>query len=173
MPVASGSTTVPDRIAWAIELLEVTPGDRVLELGCGPGVAAGLVCGRLGGGSLTAVDRSATAVARTRARNARHLADGRLTVEHVDLAGFQGPPASFDKAFGVNVNVFWTSPAEAECAALARLLRPGGTVRLVYDRERPDTARLVATGLERHGMSTTVDRHPGASLLCVTGHVAG
>lgn len=171
--MAADPTKVPARIAWAMELLEVAPGDRVLELGCGPGVAAGLVCERLDEGSLTAVDRSATAVQRTRARNARHVDEGRLAVEHVDLAGYQGPPGSFDKAFGVNVNVFWTGPAEAECAALARLLRPGGTVRLVYDRARPDTARRVATGLERHGMATTEHHHPGAGLLCIEGRLTG
>ena len=56
---------VPARIAWAVELLDLRPDDRVLEFGCGPGVAAGLVADRLSVvGRIVAVDRSATAVAR-------------------------------------------------------------------------------------------------------------
>jgi trans-aconitate methyltransferase len=60
--------TVPHRIRWAVDLLDIHPDHRILEIGCGPGVAAGLVTERLTTGHLVAIDRSATAVRRATAR---------------------------------------------------------------------------------------------------------
>ena len=167
------SSSVPARIAWAVGLLDVGSDDQILEFGCGPGVAVGLVCDRLEAGRITAIDRSSIAVERTRARNAGHVAAGRAVLQQVDLAGFRGAPRQFDKAFAVNVNVFWTSIADEECAVLSRVLRPGGVLRLVYGG--PDGARNVGPGvaanLERHGFTTEATRSPSAGMICVTGRL--
>ncbi len=158
---------MPARIAWAIEILDLSPTDRVLEIGCGPGVAASLVAARLTEGSMTAIDRSPTAIARTRDRNAVHLESGRLTLQHATLAEFGGGQP-FDKAFAVEVNVFWTTTAAAECAALRAVLVPLGVVHLVYGGPG-DAGERVAANLGREGFATTVRRGPQPGLLCISG----
>jgi SAM-dependent methyltransferase len=177
MSRSGSAAAVPVRVAWAVELVDPSPGDRILEIGCGPGVAAGLVADRLDGGRLVAIDRSATAVERTRVRNAEHVRAGRVVVHQVELAGFGGFGGFFDKAFAVNVNVFWTGEADPECGVLARVLRPGGVVHLVYGG--PPGARagvrdiepVVLKNLERHGFATSIRRDPKSALVGVSGRL--
>jgi cyclopropane fatty-acyl-phospholipid synthase-like methyltransferase len=140
---------IPERIRWAVEALAVEPGDRLLEIGGGPGVAASLVCQRLDYGTLLLIDRSPTAIERTRRRNAEHVASGRLALETVDVASFDAGEAQFDKVFAVNVNVFWTTPATEELARIRRALDHEGRLFLFY--ETPSAAR------SRHAVARVVD----------------
>lgn len=137
------STGVPARIAFAVGLVAPRPGLRVLEVGSGPGVAAGLVCAGLADGRMLAVDRSATAVDRALRRNAAHVAAGRLEVRRSGLDTLVTPPGSFDVAFSVDVNLFWTGPATAELAILHAALGGGGTLHLCWGADGPQPAGRV------------------------------
>jgi SAM-dependent methyltransferase len=173
------SAKVPKRVAWTVDLLDVQPDDVILEFGCGPGVAANVVAGRLvgGRGRLLAVDRSRVAVDRTRARNAGHIDAGRMVVDRLALADLDVGRHLFDKAFGIKVNVFWTSTPDPELAVLARMMRPAGTLYLAYEGTHDGSAREVAPGiagsLERHGFAPEVVRNEGGRMVCVIGRWAG
>jgi len=65
---------VPERVRWAVVQLSPGPDEQLLEIGCGPGVAVVLICERLAGGRIVAIDRSATAISRATQRNAEHIA---------------------------------------------------------------------------------------------------
>lgn len=152
---------VPERIRWAVEHLALRPGCHVLEVGCGSGAAAQLVCERAGDTTMLAIDRSATAVARATARNRRHVQAGTLTVRQADLAGLAVPAASFDVAFSVDVNLFWTSTADPELSVLRRALAPGGSLLIAYGAgPRPDRqAELlerVRDAVDAHGFAAPV-----------------
>jgi cyclopropane fatty-acyl-phospholipid synthase-like methyltransferase len=150
---------VPERLRWVVGLLDVRPGDRILELGCGNGVAVSLICDQLGTGMITAVDRSPAAVERAARRNAPYVASGRARLCCLDIADVGRLGRCYDKVFAVNVNLFWTRGAHAEIAALKEVMRPGGTLRLVYETP-PGTpvgrrADTVAAALAAEGFTTT------------------
>jgi cyclopropane fatty-acyl-phospholipid synthase-like methyltransferase len=134
-------------VRWAVETLAVQPGDRVLEIGCGSGVATAMICERLVQGQMRAIDRSAIQIERARRRNEAHLASGRLSLQTVELADLDLGCARFDKIFAINVNLFWLGPARAEIDAVRRALAPGGRLFLFYETPAPERARHAAERL--------------------------
>jgi ubiquinone/menaquinone biosynthesis C-methylase UbiE len=123
---------VSDRLRTVVERLDVRPDDRVLEIGCGHGVAATFVCERLDGGRLTAIDRSPKMIAAAERRNAEHVEADRaeflvMRLEELDLGDRR-----FDKAFAVRVGLFHREPERAR-ALVEPYLAPGGRLFTVFD----------------------------------------
>lgn len=166
---------VPVRLRWAVEQLGIAPGARVLEIGCGTGVAVGLVCERLTTGHITGIDRSASAIGRARQRNAAHIAAGRAGLWTGDLMDFAPDAGAFDRVFAVNVNVFWTGPAQAQLQRLSELTRPGGAVHLVYEAPDARKAGRIAKALHEkfteRGFPTTILEGPSPKLAGITATV--
>ena len=128
------------RIAAAIAALPLRPDMRVLEIGCGPGVAARAVSRVLIAGKIVAIDRSAKAIAQAVAGSAEELESGRLEFRHVAIEDFVLDPGEppFDLAFAMRVGALDGRHPELERQAMARLkvaLQPGGL--LVIDDRAP------------------------------------
>jgi ubiquinone/menaquinone biosynthesis C-methylase UbiE len=134
MPMQS----IPPRIKWAVDLMDVQPGDQVLEIGCGPGAGAELICSRLETGKLFAIDRSESGVDRTKRRNQKYVDAGRLVVRQIDLATLRVPVKRLNKVFAFNVNLFWVRSCDDEIALLHERVVPGGAVYLFFDANRPE-----------------------------------
>ena len=121
-----------ERLRSIVESLDIRPGDRVLEVGCGHGVAATLVCERLSEGRLTAVDRSAKMIEAAARRNAEHVASGRAEFLVANLEELDLGERRFDKVFAVRVGLFHRDPERAR-SLVERWLAPGGQVRAFFD----------------------------------------
>jgi ubiquinone/menaquinone biosynthesis C-methylase UbiE len=123
---------VSERLRRIVEQLDIRPDDRVLEIGCGHGVAATFVCERLDGGRLTAIDRSPKMIEAATRRNAEYVAAGTAefivsTLEELDLGDRR-----FEVIFAVRVGLFHREPDRARRLA-ERWLAPGGTLRAIFD----------------------------------------
>jgi SAM-dependent methyltransferase len=143
------------RLVWALEVLAVQPDDRLLEAGCGHGVAVTLVCERLRGGSILAVDRSAKMIAAARARNASFEAAGLATFQQASLHNAELDGREFDKVFAIHLPVLLRGDPARELRVIAEHLAPGGALYLPHQplaaaEVEPTNARLSAM-LEANG----------------------
>ncbi len=155
------------RHRMAIDLLEIGPRQRVLEIGCGHGVATGLACAAAGNGQVVAIDRSAKMTAAAGRRNADAVAEGRLLLltgafEDIDL------DHEFDRVFAVNVD-FPRHEDRGWAQRLREVMAPGGRAVLVLDAPTVATAdRFVdAAGKTLAGEGFSVEVVREASVVAV------
>jgi len=140
---------IADRYRWASDIMDIAPTDRILEVGCGNGAMASLICERLTSGHLVAVDRSATMIARAEADNRQHVANGRASFHTVPIDGFDAQPRSFDVAFAINVNVFWMEPT-TELGVIGKALAPEATLFLFTQPPSTGELRQIEAGAVRN-----------------------
>ena len=115
-----------------VEHLDIQPDDRVLEIGCGHGVAATFVCERLEGGRLTAIDRSPNMIEAATRRNADYVEAGKAEFLVAELDALDLGDRRFDKVFAVRVGLFHRDPERARRLA-ERWLAEGGEVFAFFD----------------------------------------
>jgi SAM-dependent methyltransferase len=121
-----------ERFVWAVDTLALGPADRVLEVGCGQGVAVSLVCERLTSGRIIAIDRSKKMIEIAARRNREHLARGRAVLKTAALEQADFGDEQFDKVFAFNVAPFWLQPKDA-LGIVGQHLAPDGTIYIFWD----------------------------------------
>ncbi|KRF07477.1 MULTISPECIES: class I SAM-dependent methyltransferase [Nocardioides] len=165
--------TIPPRIRWAVELMDVQPNDQVLEIGCGPGAGAELICSKLESGKLFAIDRSESGVDRTKRRNQKYVDAGRLVVRQIDLATLRVPVKRLTKVFAFNVNLFWVRNCDDEVALLHERVVPGGAVYLFYEANRselvPNIVKKTSDALARAGFRVSVVEQKAPAVVGIIG----
>jgi len=158
------------RFGWVLDQLALRGTERVVEVGCGHGIAAGLVVDVLEAapgfldlpadqrGRYLGVDRSEKMIAASATRNAAAVDRGTAAFVAADVGDAPVERGSVD------VVLAWRVAGLAEPAALGAVLSwlgPGGTVVLAFDD--PDPARAAATAARARRSADAIGATVGAA----------
>ncbi|MCM2293789.1 methyltransferase domain-containing protein [Allorhizobium sp. BGMRC 0089] len=167
----------------ALKALSLQPGNRVLELGFGPGQGLAALCRLFPSAAIWGVDHSEAMLDMALKRNARAVEEGRLHLACGSFTSLPFPSAWFDSLLLVNVLYFFDDAGKGLTECL-RVLKPSGRIVLyVTDRAtmenwrfcEPETHRIfnrheVAASLENAGF-TAIDIHPVRLAFAIQGLV--
>jgi len=144
----------PDVVAQraaTLAALSLKPGERVLDVGCGPALLVAEMAHVVGSsGHVTGIDRSEPMLTVAR-RRCQPLTD-RTTLLRGDATALPFPAASFDAAVSTQV-LEYVAEIDTALAELHRVLRPGGRILLldtdwgsaVWHSSDPERMRTILT----------------------------
>ncbi len=147
----------PDVVAQRAETMKqlaLSPGERVLDIGCGPGFLCESIAAAVGsGGAVTGIDISSDLIALCRSRNPPQ----RLSYAVGDATQIAQPDASFDVVVCTQVAEY-VPDVDRVLAEAFRVLRPGGRAVLVatdwdavvWHSEKPERMASVMKSWESH-----------------------
>ena len=138
-----------ERIARAVEELDISPGQRVLEIGCGPGLGIRLAC-QAGAELVVGLDHSATMLRQARRRNRSAIRRGQAQLvigSYDDLdqlaASCDAFGEPFDRIFAVNA-LHFSSASESVLRAIRSRLTAHGTLAITHQPRLSRSARADA-----------------------------
>jgi ubiquinone/menaquinone biosynthesis C-methylase UbiE len=118
-----------------VRLLKVGSGDRIMEVGCGSGLALRRVLEECPECRVTGVDFSPLMLRKAAKNNREAVAQGKVRLVSADIRSHDFGGETFTKIFGINVTYFW-NPLEPVLSKLFGLLEPGG--RMVLYMSSPE-----------------------------------
>jgi ubiquinone/menaquinone biosynthesis C-methylase UbiE len=136
-----------------VEMLDAGPGDKVLEIGFGPGVGIHLLAEDITHGCVRGIDSSPEMLEQAVTRNAQAIQNGtvELRLGFADKLPFGDN--SFDKVLAINSMQVWPDPG-AGLREIWRVMKPGAKVALGFTIHsgQPNEGmheRLVAAGFTK------------------------
>jgi len=124
------------RNVWAVSLLDVQRGDRILEIGFGPGLAIREISRIALDGYVCGLDHSARMQRQATRRNAAAIRHGRVDLRLGSVESLPAFEAPFDKILAVNTVMFWNDP-EKRFVELRQLLRSDGRIAVAHQPRGP------------------------------------
>ena len=115
--------------AAVLDVLELEPTDRVLEVGFGHGRTVKAAAEVVTEGLVAGIDVSETMAHMARRRCRRFIDQGRVQLKVGDSSRLPFADRSFDKAYSVHTIYFWADPV-AHLREIHRVLKPGARLAI-------------------------------------------
>lgn len=128
-PIMQRETAAVNR--RAVALLDPEPGENILDVGSGNGLALRHIATLIGDGLVVGVDHSPVMCRRAFRNNIQAIRDGRVRVERGESDNLPFDTGFFDAAVCVHTLYFW-NPPEPHLLDIARVIRPGGRFVLAF-----------------------------------------
>lgn len=120
--------------------LNIQSGDKILEIGYGPGVGIGLIAEKFGSCSLYGIDFSELMFKRAAKRNKQFIEDNKVKLFYGDFIETDINTKDFDKIFFLNVVYFWDD-LHKPFKKVHSLLKDGG-VLFFYMASKDDLVKI-------------------------------
>src|SRR3546814_518955 len=137
---------VPNRAA--VDALEVSTDDTVLDLGFGPGQATQRLAKRASKGKVFGIDQSPLMLEQASKRNRRAISDGRVSLSQGVFTTLPFADDSFDRILAVNVIYFWYDMPRV-LSEIHRVLRAKGRL-VIYATDKVSMQHWTFAGAETH-----------------------
>lgn len=134
-----------NRFEWAVETLNISEHDTLLEIGCGTGILLEQIARKLRSGNITGIDRSGAMITKAEKRNEHFIKQGKVSFIQCEFARLIPGSKTYNKIFAFNVNTFWKNGA-AELGIIKTMLETNGCFFLFH---QPPHEKLVQEILEK------------------------
>lgn len=164
---------INQRFTWAVAVLEPSPKDHILEIGCGNGILTEQIALQLKSGTITAIDRSIPSIKQAEKRNTKFIKAGKVKLIADDFDKANLPKKQFDKILAFNVNIFWKG-SDKDFQQLRHCLKPTGQLFIFYQTPSgadPKLAKQITERLEQHDFTvieTLFEPAPTASFCIIS-----
>ena len=110
-----------------LKLLAVGPGDKVLDVGCGPGITAAMIIEETGA-PVTGIDISPQMVSKARERAEKLGIADRADFQVKDVLSLDIPEHTFDVVLFESLLTILPGDPDTALAEMVRVLKPGGRI---------------------------------------------
>ncbi|MBI5195493.1 MAG: methyltransferase domain-containing protein [Nitrospirae bacterium] len=124
----------------ALQLMDLQPDDKVLEIGCGHGRTIAQAAAKIPQGFAAGLDASKTMLQMATRHNRRWIAEGRVEVKRGNSSSIPYPDYCFDKVFSVHTIYFWQNPLD-DLREIRRVMKKGASFVLGF---RPREKKVLA-----------------------------
>lgn len=115
----------------ALQLMDLQPDDKVLEIGCGHGRTIAQAATKTPQGFVAGLDASETMVKMAARHNQQWIDEGRVEVKLGKSISIPYPDCCFNKVFSVHTIYFWSNPLD-DLREIRRVMKKGASLVLGF-----------------------------------------